>query len=50
MGVLFYILFVIRKSMEGIYGNDISSFFLRGYCLDFVFNLFNKEIYYEYRL
>lgn len=49
-GVLPHTPLVIRKSMEGIYGNDTSSPFSRGYCLDSVLNLLNKEIHHEYRL
>lgn len=49
-GVLPYTPLVIRKSMEGIYGNDTSSPFSRGHCLDSVLNLLNKEIHHEYRL
>lgn len=40
----------IRKSMDGIYGNDTSAPFSSGHCLDSTLTLLNDEIHHEYRI
>ncbi|XP_061195290.1 endothelin-converting enzyme 1-like [Saccostrea echinata] len=48
-GLLPYTPLAIRKSMDGIYGNDSSVPFSAGHCLDSTLSLLNEEFHEEYR-